>query len=190
MSWLNAFIMVNLIGIGSNLDNTGVGMAYGIEKIRFPSWVNIIINFIGFLTAFIGAYMGEIISRYTSQNTAQLVSCIVLCGLGLFILYTAYLHPLISSNETSQIKLQKPGFKQAILLGFGLSFSNIAGGFSATISNTVSLWTTAISITAWGYFTIFLGNIIGIGVVSRFLGKYSSLISGFLLIAVGVHQII
>ncbi|WP_028402334.1 manganese efflux pump MntP family protein [Ectobacillus panaciterrae] len=189
MTWLNAFIIVNLIGIGSNLDNTGVGMAYGIEKIRFPHWVNIIINFLGFFTAFLGAYMGEIISQYTSKNTGQLVSCIVLCGVGLFILYTAYLHPLIS-NKTSQIKLKKPGFKQAILLGFGLSFSNIAGSFSATITNSMSLWTIVISISAWGYFMIFFGNIIGIGVVSRFLGKYSSLVSGFLLIGVGVHQII
>ncbi|MDQ0199228.1 manganese efflux pump MntP [Neobacillus ginsengisoli] len=189
MTWLNAFIIANLIGIGSNLDNTGVGMAYGIEKIKFPHWVNIIINFLGFFTAFLGAYMGKVFSQYTSKNSAQLVSCIVLCGVGLFILYTAYLHPRIS-KETSQIKLQKPGFKQAILLGFGLSFSNIATGFSSTISNSLSLWTTVISISAWGYFLIFFGNIIGIGVVSRFLGKYSSMVSGFLLIGVGVHQII
>jgi putative Mn2+ efflux pump MntP len=164
-------------------------MAYGIEKIRFPHWVNIIINFFGFLTAFLGAYVGEMISHFISKNTAQLVSCIVLCGVGLFILYTAYLRPLIS-NETSQIKLQEPGFKQAILLGFGLSFSNIAGSFSSTITNSVSIWTTVISISAWGYLMIFLGNIIGIGVVSRFLGKYSSLLAGFLLIVVGVHQIL
>jgi putative Mn2+ efflux pump MntP len=124
MAWLNAFIMVNLIGIGSNLDNTGVGMAYGIEKIKFPHWVNFIINFLGFLTAFLGAYLGEIISQYTSQNTDQLVSCIVLCGVGIYILYTAYLHPRIS-NKTSQIKLQKPGFKQAILLGMVYRFQTL-----------------------------------------------------------------
>lgn len=189
MSWFNAFILANLIGIGSNLDNTSVGMAYGIEKIRIPHWVNIIVNFFGFCTAFIGAYMGEVISQYTSKNTAQLVSCVVLCGIGLLVLYTAYLRPLIS-KQTFQFKLQKPGLKQGILLGFGLSFSNIASGFSATVSNSVSLWTTVLSISVWGYFMIFLGNIIGIGVVSRFLGKYSSLVSGFLLIGIGVRQII
>lgn len=189
MTWMNSFIIANLIGIGSNLDNTGVGMAYGIEKIKFPHWVNFIINFFGFITAFIGAYLGEYISRYTSKNTAQLVSCLILCGVGLFILYSAYIQPRIS-KETSQSKLQKPGFKQAVLLGFGLSFSNIASSFSATISNSASLWPTILSITAWGYFMIFFGNVIGIGVISRLLGKYSSMVSGFLLIGVGLHQVI
>jgi putative Mn2+ efflux pump MntP len=189
MTWFTAFIIVNLIGIGSNLDNTSVGMAYGIAKIRLPHWVNFIINFLGFFTAFLGAYLGEIISQYTSENTAQLVSCVVLCGVGLFILYTAYLHPLIS-KETSPLKLEKPGFKQAILLGLGLSFSNIASGFGATMSNSLSLWATVFSISVWGYIMIFLGNIIGIGVVSRLLGEYSSLVAGFLLIGVGIGQII
>jgi putative Mn2+ efflux pump MntP len=189
MTWITGFVIANLIGIGSNLDNTSVGMAYGIAKIRIPHWVNYIISTFGFFTALLGAYMGEVISRYTSENTAELVSCMILSGIGLFILYSAYVQPLLS-KETSQRELQKPGFKQAILLGFGLSFSNIASSFSATISNSAALWTTVFSISAWGCIMIFLGNILGIGIVSKLLGKYSSLVSGFLLIGVGVNQII
>lgn len=188
MTWVTGFIIANLIGIGANLDNISLGMAYGIAKTKIPHWVNTIINFFGFFTALLGAYLGEILSRYISQNIAELVSCMILSGIGLFILYTTYVHPRIS-KETSQHTLQKPGFKQAILLGIGLSFSNVASSFSATISNSASLWTTVFSISAWGYIMVFLGNIIGIGIVSRFLGKYSSLVSGLLLISVGVIQI-
>ncbi|WCK56346.1 manganese efflux pump [Aneurinibacillus sp. Ricciae_BoGa-3] len=188
MNWLNAFIIANLIGIGSNLDNTSVGIAYGIQKIKFPHRINMVINLLGACTALLGAYMGEVISHYTSLNTAQFVSCAVLCGIGSFTLYSAYLHPLIY-KRTSKVELHRPGIKQGVLLGIGLSFTNVASGFSATIANSATLWTTVISIAAWGYIMIFLGNIIGIGIVSKLFGKYSSLAAGFLLIGVGVHQI-
>jgi putative Mn2+ efflux pump MntP len=190
MTWINSFIIANLIGIGSNLDNSSVGMAYGIKNIKFPHRVNFIINVVGLIISLLGAFMGTFISRYTSKNTSQLVSCLVLCGVGLYILYTAYLQPFISKETSQQFKLENPGFKQGILLGFGLSFSNFASSLSATVSNSVSLWTTVLSISAWGYFMILFGNYIGIGFISRFLGKYSSMVSGFLLIGIGLLQLI
>ena len=38
-----------LIGIASNLDNAGVGIAYGIRKIRISWFNNFIIAFLGFI---------------------------------------------------------------------------------------------------------------------------------------------
>lgn len=38
--------------------------------------------------------------------------------------------------------------------------------------------------------TIWLGNTVTIRFISRFLGKYSSLAAGLLLIGVGLHQIV
>ena len=166
MTWLSGFIIANLIGIGSNLDNTGIGLTYGIDKVKIPHSVNLIINLFGFLTALLGAYMGKILSQYASQHTTELISCVILCGVGLFMIYSAYIQPLFSKGP-SQHKLQKLGFKQAFILGIGLSFSNIAGSFSTTISNSASLWLTVISITAWGYIMIYVGNHIGIGIVSE-----------------------
>lgn len=189
MNWLTVFMMANLIGIGANLDNTAVGIAYGIKKIKFPHLVNLIVNFVGLCTALLGAYMGEVIAQYTPPTTAKLISCIILCGIGLFILYSTYLHPKISRND-DQITLSKPGIKQGILLGLGLSFTNLASGFSATLSNSATLWTTVLSIAAWGYIMIFIGNLLSIGMISNLLGKYSSLVAAGLLIGVGIHQII
>ena len=48
-----------LIGIASNLDNAGVGIAYGIRKIRI-SWLN------NFIIAFLG-----IGSHYLFQSSQQ-----------------------------------------------------------------------------------------------------------------------
>lgn len=59
-----------LIGIASNLDNAGVGIAYGIRKIRI-SWLNnFIIAFFGFLFTLLAGFLG-IGSHYLFQSSQQ-----------------------------------------------------------------------------------------------------------------------
>ena len=189
MSWISMFITANLIGIGSNFDNCGVGIAYGSKKIKFPHWINTMINAIGFCTALLGSYAGGVISHYLTGNQASWASCIVLICIGLFFWYSAYLHPRISQNH-EKTKNQKPSWKQGVILGLSLSFTNIASGFGATVSNASSIWATTAAITIWGYIMIWLGNVVGIGVLARMLGKYSSFAAGFIFILVGIHQIL
>lgn len=189
MSWLSALISANLIGIGSNFDNSGTGMAYGSDSVKFPHWVNAIVNAVGFCTALLGAYMGEVISHYLTVYQAEWAACIVLVCIGLFFWYSAYVHPVLSKKK-QKIRIKKPGWKEGIILGLALSFTNVASGFGATVSNAASIWATVMAITVWGYIMIWLGNVIGIGVIARMLGKYSSFAAGLLLIFVGVYQVL
>lgn len=188
MGWLTAFITANLIGIGSNFDNCGTGIAYGSAQIKFPREVMAIVNIVGFCTALFGAYGGQIISHYISAPQAKWIASIVLVCIGVFFWYSSYVHPKISKQKT-KIQIKKPGWKEGILLGLALSFTNIASGFGATVANAATLWATVISITVWGYIMMLLGNVIGIGVIAKLLGKYASLVSGLMLILVGLHQL-
>lgn len=188
MGWLSAFMTANLIGIGTNFDNCGVGIAYGSERIKFPHWVNAIINIVGFCTALLGAYAGEVISHYINVNQASWTACIVLVCIGVLFWYSAYIDPRITRRQ-KQVCIQKPSWKQGIFLGLALSFTNVASGFGATVANAAAFWETVVGITFWGYVMIWLGNLVGIGVLGRLLGKYSSFIAGLLLIAVGIHQV-
>ncbi|WAH38883.1 manganese efflux pump MntP [Alicyclobacillus dauci] len=189
MSWLSVFIMASLIGIGSNFDNCGVGIAYGSLKIKFPHWVNHIVNLVGLCMALLGAYGGAISSHYLSAQTASYISCVMLVLIGLYFWYAGYVRHQVSKRE-HKIRIKRPGWKEGIILGVALSFTNIASGFGATVSNALTVWIAAISIAIWGYLMIWLGNIVGIGILSRFLSKYSSFISGVLLIMVGIHQVV
>ncbi len=189
MNWLSVFITANLIGIGSNFDNCGTGIAYGSEKIKFPHSINILVNAIGFCTALLGAYMGQVISRYITLTEAGWAACVVLVCIGLFFWYAKYLHPRLS-RKSEQIRIQQLGWKQGIILGFGLSFTNVAVGFGATVAHTSTVWVTALSIGIWGYILIWLGNAVGIGILARLLGKYSSFFAGLLLIIIGIHEIV
>jgi hypothetical protein len=44
-----------------------MGIAYGSEKIKFPHWVNAIVNAVGFCTSLLGAYTGEVLYHYISS---------------------------------------------------------------------------------------------------------------------------
>lgn len=187
MGWMTALIAANLIGIGSNLDNCGTGMAYGSSKIRFPPFVNAIVNIVGFGTALIGAYAGTIISQYLSVRAASWTACVVLVCIGLFFWYSAYVKPIFFKHKDGDMKT--PTWKEGILLGFALSFTNVASGFSATVSSASTIWPTTIAIAVWGYVMIWLGNVVGIGILARILGKYSSFSAGLLLILVGLYQV-
>ena len=79
-----------LIGIASNLDNAGVGIAYGIRKIRISWFNNFIIAFLGFIY-FISWLFGSWIALFISEFTANLIGAIVLGIIGVFILCQPFL---------------------------------------------------------------------------------------------------
>lgn len=189
MIWFAVFVSASLIGIGSNLDNSGVGIAYGSDGVRFPHWVNAIVNLVGLFTALIGAYAGETVSQVLTARQAAWAACIILIAIGLFFWYVSYIHPRIFPHTISA-ESPRLGWKHGIGLGFALSVTNIASGFGATVADAATLWITVASIAIWGYIMIWIGNIVGIGLLARLLKRYSSFVAGLMLIAVGLHQVI
>ncbi|MDQ0190454.1 manganese efflux pump [Alicyclobacillus cycloheptanicus] len=188
MSWLSTVLTAILIGLGSNLDNCGTGMAYGSHNMKFPHWVNGIINAIGFCTALLGAYAGHVVSHYISTVEASWTACIVLSSIGLFFWYSQYIHPRISPRREN-LRLLQPGWRQGFILGLGLSFTNLTVGFGATVSNLSTTWVIAASIGFWGYIMLWAGNVVGYRVLVKSLGRYSSFFAGLILILVGIHQV-
>lgn len=72
------------------------------------------------------------------------------------------------------------GWRQGVILGLGLSFTNIANGFGATVAGTAPLRPVMAAITVWGYVMIWLSNI-GIGLIAKILGRYAPLVGGLVL---------
>ncbi|MFF1486343.1 hypothetical protein ACIGZH_12300 [Streptomyces sp. NPDC058319] len=79
-----------------------------------------------------------------------------------------------------------PGPRQGLLLGVGLSFTDVANGFGATVSAAVPLWGVAAAVTFRGYAMIWLGNRLGTGVAARVVGARSPAVAAAVLIGVGV----
>ncbi|MBY8889252.1 hypothetical protein K7472_31070 [Streptomyces sp. PTM05] len=187
MSWVNGFITANLIGIGTNFDNSGIGVAYGTAKIKFPHRINALVNAIGFASAFLGAYVGDATAGYFPQTAARWTASAVLACVGLIYWYSAYVRPRLRKQKRD-VSLPHPGWRQGVLLGLGLSITNVANGFGATVASSAPLWSIVIAITAWGYVMIWLGNVLGIGLLSKLVGTYAPLVGGLLLLVVAGHE--
>lgn len=188
MTWWHTLLAAALIGMATNFDNTGVGVAYGAVKVRIPHWVNAVINAIGLIFASVGAFAGDFMSRFLSNQVATWLSASVLVTVGLAGWYIAYVHHRIFPNR-EPIRLRQPGWHEAVVLGFALSVTNLVKSFSFTVSDTAMLWPTIIGVTVVGYLAIWVGNIVGVGLLARWLGKYAAFIAGLILIGIGVHEL-
>lgn len=189
LEWFSSFFIVNLIGISANLDNTGAGMAYGINNFRIPTWFNMIINLIGFFYALVGVYLGSVISQVISPAETGLVSFCVFFCIGIVTIYNHYSSLLLGKNK-SETKIKQARLRDAIILGFALSFTNIAAGIGTAVAYEALIWPLVISITIWGYISIWIGNVIGKNLFSNMLGRYSSLVAGLIFIAIGLNQLL
>jgi len=69
---LNLFGSI-MLGIFTNIDNLGVGVAYGIKKIRIGMMSNLLIAFFNASGTFISMTAGERISQFLSVTTASYI---------------------------------------------------------------------------------------------------------------------
>ncbi|WP_410984449.1 sporulation membrane protein YtaF [Bacillus cereus] len=192
-----------LIGIASNLDNAGVGIAYGIRKIRISWFNNCIIAFFGFFFTLLAGFFGNWISLFISDFMANLIGALVLSVIGVFVLC----QPLLSKQDDESEKsgnmfmgiLRNPesvdfdkskiiSFSEALVLGVALSINNIAGGFDAGVTN-LNLWWTAIISGIFSFVCMSGFSYIGKRFLAEYLGRWATIIAGILLILIGIDQL-
>jgi putative sporulation protein YtaF len=187
-----------MIGVASNLDNGGVGIAYGIRKISIPFWANLIIGIISFLATAISGFFGHYIARFLSPVAANICGMFVLVAVGVWVLY----QPLRQKREDGHSMvtiLQDPekadwdgsnsiGFWESVVLGMALAMNALAGGFDAGLTG-LSILFTALSVFVFSLVLLGGAAYVGEKYASHRLGDRASIIAGVLLILIGIHQL-
>lgn len=210
---MNSIFLIIAIAIAANLDNLGVGIAYGIQKIRISHMSNLIIALISFIATWLSAEIGQMISLYLSPQIASAIGAILLFGVGVWILFqpiiTAiknnqpildlqlfggrfYIGPaeILSYPERADIDNSRSvGNWEAVLLGIALSINALAGGFDAGAVGISSL-VEATFVGIFSFITIIAGYYFGRKYAAEQIGKYATVISGALLIVIGIHQLL
>ncbi|WP_407309674.1 manganese efflux pump [Desulfosporosinus sp. SB140] len=214
---LNSMLLIFAIGIASNIDNAGVGIAYGVRKIRITLIPNSIIALMGFSLALVGGLFGNWVSLWLTPLTCQLISMIVLVTLGVYVLGQQFLakNPegiyVFSQQRPTNKTIEQPSdnffrvlrnpeeadldnsksisLSESVILGIALSLNNLAGGFSAGITK-LNILTTSFVSGLFSFLCIGLCVAFGLKFASGRLGQKATVISGILLILVGLRQII
>lgn len=217
---LKSILLILAIGIASNLDNAGIGISYGVRKIRISLIPNFMIALMGFLLALLGGLFGNLISLWLTPFICQFISMIVLVSIGVYVLGQQYLanhkpeavfvfnqpHPkkealeegpaenvffriLRCPEEADWDNSKSIGLTESIILGIALSLNNLAGGFSAGVTN-LNILATALVSGLFSFLFISLCASFGLKFAAGRLGEKATIISGIMLILVGLRQII
>jgi len=193
-----------LFSLSSNLDNVIVGTAYGLKKIKIGIIANLIIAIITSTGTFLSMFLGVYISKFLSHHIANSFGAGVIIILGGYFVAQSIIK-LINNKSSKELALKDIddmieyaeksdldnsgdiNIKEAILVAFALTFNNLGTGIAASVTG-VSIQFTLIFTFIFSILTIMLGEIIGNNVFGNFLGRYAPLISGILLIILGIIE--
>ncbi|MFE1626964.1 sporulation membrane protein YtaF [Brevibacillus reuszeri] len=212
MTWL----IILGFAISSSIDNLGVGISYGIRKIRIGFWSNLLIAGICFVLSEIGIYFGQMLVYLLPGILPVLLGALILVVIGIRIILlavprknkelgTASEGEAAGSSRSIKGILQNPeiadfdksgeiGLKEAFFLGIALAANAVTNGLSAGL---IGLSPHAISITAaiGSFLTVWVG--VGIGekvasvrIGSFTFGQFGTMISGIILLAIAVNSLL
>ncbi|MBP2032839.1 putative sporulation protein YtaF [Clostridium algifaecis] len=193
-----------LFSLSSNLDNVVVGIAYGIKKIKIGIIPNLTIAVITCTGTFLSMSLGVYISKFLPHFIANVLGSIVIAILGVYFV-TQSIIKLINNKKSKELALkdvtdmieyaQKSdldssgdiNIKEAFIVAFGLTFNNLGTGIAASITG-VSIQFTVIFTFILSILSIIIGETVGNHVFGKLFGKYAPLISGILLIILGIIE--
>jgi len=197
----SAFVTILAIAVASNLDNAGVGIAYGVRRIHISWTANLMIALISGGATFVSGFVGDTVTRYVSSTVADLTGAIVVILVGIWVMtdpwrtarrvrhspnvMTRILRdPAVADFDNSQTI----SMKEAVVLGIALAMNALAGGFDAGVAN-IGIVLTSIFVAGFSYILLGVSAFLGRRYAAQTLGDKATYIAGLLLILIGIHQI-
>lgn len=204
-----AWLLILGFAISSSLDNLGVGISYGIRKIRIGIISNLLIAGVCFLFSYSGIWFGKWISSVLPGILPVLLSAFILVIIGLRIILLAVprkqqdvadtnskakgFGAILKNPERIDLDNSKDiGIIESLILGVALSANALTNGLSAGL---LGLSPLAISLTAalGSFVTVWSGVWLGgrvanIRIGSFTLGQFGTLVSGVILLIIAVDN--
>lgn len=203
-----SYITAILLSISSNLDTFAVCLTYGMKKVKLNMLSSLLISFVTSLGTLLSMVLGKVITRFIYPKIITSIGGILLIILGVSMLTifikkfrTIYFNSLnrhkkvtyseiLSSPEKADIDNSGDlDLKECLNLSIALSLNNLSLGVAASIAGISILLNTLFTFIVT-LICIVLGFYIGKRYISNLSGAYSDLISGLLLIFIGVFQIL
>ncbi|MDT8715988.1 sporulation membrane protein YtaF [Clostridium sp. 19966] len=195
-------LSIILFALTSNIDNFTVGIAYGIKKIKVGTISNLLIAFITALGTFISMSLGLVINNFISNDVSNILGSLILIFIGLWFVKDFFTNKSLNTSNNNQFitllsdpekaDMDNSGYidiKESLTLAFSLAINNLGLGIGASITGLNAV-AASISAFVFSILTISLGSLIGNSYLSRLFGKYASLISGLVIIILGIYEII
>lgn len=187
-----------LFGISASLDALLVGITYGIRGARIRFWHNFLISFITLLGTCLSVGLGAQLVTLLPASLWTLAGSLILILFGIYYITKFMILSIKKYRQKKQLtaaqlsaqKQKTPSamkFSEACTLGCALSANNIGIGLSASIAGLTLIPAAAVTLF-FSLFFLAMGNFLGQTRLLRFTEHTADLISGLLLICLGVME--
>lgn len=194
--WL---IAVVVISFASNLDNLGVGIAYGARRIGIPPLSNLSIALAAAIGTAVLGYAGNGFANALQPVYANLIGAASIISVGVWVLWPrSSARPSESSGPIGLIHhpehadTDRSGdisLRESLALAIGLGINAWAGGFGGGLVG-IPPWALAVSTGAFSYLTLWFGDYLGKRTLGNWLGARASIVAGVLLILIGIKELV
>ncbi len=210
-------IAILSFAVSSNFDNVGVGVAYGIRGACIPFLANFIIALINSSGTVVSMIVGTTVARVLAPHIAGTLGGAILVSIGVWVIVQGMRHLNRSMPIEDELRerldrlsgmsapmriwqmISNPfvthpdcrdamGPAEAFVVGVGLTMTNVVTGFAAGMMGLNIVLLTLVTML-FSVLAIWLGRGAGNSRAFRWIGRYSSTVSGLLLIGIGVLEI-
>ncbi|CUO86028.1 manganese efflux pump [Muricomes sp. OA1] len=193
-----------LFAISANIDSFIVGMSYGIKKSNIDLLKSTVISLVTLTGTVIAILMGTQISQFLPASSTQAIGCALLIGLGLYYIIKSFFSYIREKIKKAEVKSNECGsgtqnnvpakaslltMKEGLFLGLALSINNFGMGIGASITGLKLLPTAVMSLVVSVIF-LYAGNLIGKTKVPHISDQSADFISGLILAALGIYELL
>lgn len=202
-----------LLGIGANLDNLGVGISYGIRRVRVGAAANLLIAGIALAVTAAALFLGHHAAALLPHVAAKHIGAGLLFAVGLWVGLEAWLERLDEQlgqepRRLLRLSLGVPGLwlevlrdpqkadvdrsgvidlREAGALGFALSLNNMATGLGGGLSH-YPVVATAVVTALGSWLTIAAGEWLGRRARLPWLGRVAGYVAMLLLVGLALWE--
>jgi putative sporulation protein YtaF len=210
-------LTILLLAISCNLDNVGVGLAYGARGIGIPLASNLLIALVTAAGTGLCIVFGQQIFQVLPAQISIILGAALLIAMGVWVIRQEFgawgrpvreAPPSVPAPEMAQkswlrrliLILENPGLadrdasghidlKESLLLSIALMLNNIPNGLGAGLLGLSTLLTT-VMVGVLSVVTFGLGLALGRTMGVMWLGRHAGTISGLMLIVIGLAEIL
>ncbi len=214
---ISHLLIILLLAISCNLDNVGVGIAYGARGIGIPLGSNLLIALVTAAGTGLCIIFGQRIFQVLPAEVGVLLGAVLLVGMGVWVIRqdigersrqdqeTPATGPADELAQKSWLRrliliLQHPvladrdssghiDLKESLLLSMALMLNNVPNGVGAGLLG-LSTWLTTLLVGLLSVLTFWVGIGLGRSLGVRWLGRYAGTVSGLLLVVIGLVEMV
>jgi putative sporulation protein YtaF len=204
------WLIILAFAVSSSIDNLGVGISYGIRKIRIEMGANLLIALICYLMSITGITFGIWLANILPGILPVMIGALLLCIIGIRIILLATPRkngiPKGNNDQGSQSHsfkgiLRNPeeadvdqsgviGWGESVFLGVALSANALTNGLGAGLLG-FSPQVISIAAAIGSFVTVWAGVRLGyklaaVRIGSFSLGQFGTIISGIIILVIAI----